>query len=159
MDPYGDVSSCGSEGAVAFFVDDNGIGAVSQCVPEGYAGMLFSHQHAYLAIVGVADDNCKSGIGMFFFASPHPADQVGIVKIVLLFSVCVSASDFDHFSEIRNEGAVLYGISVVIGIKHTWYAALTQEDHGVGKGLEPVGNKGLQALAVLCVVVVHKCDG
>ena len=92
-------------------------------------------------------------------ASADPADDVGVVKIVFLFSVCVAAADLDHLAEVGDKRAVPNRISVVIGVEDAGGSALAQQDHGIGNGFEPVRDKGLEGLSILGVVVVHKGHG
>ena len=121
--------------------------------------MLFSHKHAFFAVIGVADDNGKAGVGVVMGASADPADDVGVVKIVFLLSVGVAAADLDHLAEVGDKRAVLNRISVVIGVEDAGGSALAQQDHGIGNGFEPVRDKGLEGLSILGVVVVYKGHG
>ena len=95
---------------------------------------------------------------MILVAAADPADAVGIVEAVLLLAVGVAAAGLDHLAEVRHHRPVPGGVAVVVGIEHAGHAVLPQQDQGVGQGLEPVRDEGLQTLPVLGVVVVDEAD-
>ena len=119
---------------------------------------MLAHKHFPASCISVAHHNCDPGIGMFFIPSANPADDMLIIKAVFLFSVGISAAELNQFAEVADGRAIPNRIAVIIRVKHAWFSFCTQQDQRIGKRLEAVINKALEALPILGIMVVDKGD-
>ena len=134
----------------------NRIRAASRNIIKLFTGKRLSHIHMPASVTGVAHHNCHAGVFVLFISQTTPADNMGILKIIPLFAVGIGLSEPDHLFKIRHTRPVLGRIPVIIRIKNAGNTGLPEKYQGIGQRLEPVLNKGLQALTVLGIVVVYK---
>lgn len=85
-------------------------------------------------------------------------DAVGVVKVVVLFAVCVETAGQGHVGEFvsaRWSFFVLAFDAVEISVEETGIAVVAEEDQRVGEGLEETFDWCLDCLTLLRVVVLH----
>jgi len=93
-------------------------------------------------------------------ALKRPADNVGVVKIVVLTAIepvpAHSQHDVEHGAARR---LAVGGDAVVISVENTGVTLRPEQDNRVGNRLEPGRDHALQRLPVLCVVILDKGHG
>ena len=88
-----------------------------------------------------------------------PADDVRIVKIVMLGAVYVRRAKIHHQVDLFVErGTALRRYTVIVAIEYTGISLWTEQDHCVGKRNEPGLDRALKGLSGLCVVIVDESD-
>ena len=121
--------------------------------------MFFAHEHALDAALSVGKRYGQSGAFVFLITAADPADQVRIIEIIFLLTIGIITAQLHELPQIQHRGAVLDRVAVIVGVKHTGQPFMPQQDERIAVRSEPVRHKGLQTLAVLRVVIVHKGHG
>lgn len=156
--PDGCIPRCCPKFSYALLVNHYWLATESHHIIEGFSCKFPADLHGQYAAFSIAHNDCDSAILMFDIALTYPSDNMFILEIIFLLPISIPAAYFDLFSKIRYQRPILDGIAVVIGVENTRHSILAQKNQGISQRLEPIFHKGLQALAILCVVIIRESD-
>lgn len=136
--------------------------APSEHVRPLLAGVHLTDMHPLRPGAGVGHDDGAAEAAVPR-AVAHEAQARRVVEVVGLLAVGVELAregELGQRAAARGREGLLLALrvdAVQVAIPDAGVARVAEEDEGVGEGLEPVCDRGLERLVRLCVVVHHQC--
>ncbi|MNP17426.1 hypothetical protein D3C76_1098570 [compost metagenome] len=119
---------------------------------------MFSYEHSLLAILTITDHNRTTGVFNILHAEPCPANRVGMIEIILLFTISfVIAGIQQRVNRIFFTCYRCWSFDpIIIPVKDHRISIPSQQDKRVSTLLEPIIYPGFQGFVRLRIMIVNE---